>query len=150
MSDISEPRHDKTNKMSVRPAKTQIRLGGCPGWSEYLLGTQSLCWFCHVTAQVWWFLPCIIPTVLYHVYGNAVLLILCLNFGWDRTDIAVFCRISEVRTGHIRGICVEKSQSSCCSSTLTLSLLGKQCRPWSYCSSQIGSTLFAFPSASFG
>ena len=33
-----EPPHDKTNKMTVRPAKTQIslliRLGGCPGWSE--------------------------------------------------------------------------------------------------------------------
>ena len=24
---INEPRHDKTNKMSVRPAKTQISLG---------------------------------------------------------------------------------------------------------------------------
>ena len=25
-----------------------IRLGRCPGWSESLLGAQSLCWFCHV------------------------------------------------------------------------------------------------------
>ena len=24
---LNEPRHDKTNKMSVRPAKTQISLG---------------------------------------------------------------------------------------------------------------------------
>ena len=31
---ISEPRHDKTNKMTVRPAKTQISLGICPVWSE--------------------------------------------------------------------------------------------------------------------
>ena len=31
---ISEPRHDKTNKMSVRPAKTQISLGIRPVWSE--------------------------------------------------------------------------------------------------------------------
>ena len=30
----SEPRHDKTNKMSVRPAKTQINLGIRPVWSE--------------------------------------------------------------------------------------------------------------------
>ena len=30
----SEPRHDKTNKMSVRPAKTQISLGIRPVWSE--------------------------------------------------------------------------------------------------------------------
>ena len=29
-----------------------IRLGGCPGWSESLLGTQSLCWFCHVVAKL--------------------------------------------------------------------------------------------------
>ena len=29
-----EPRHDKTNKVSVRPAKTQISLGICPVWSE--------------------------------------------------------------------------------------------------------------------
>ena len=29
-------------------AKTLIRLGGCPGWSESSLGAQSLCWFGHV------------------------------------------------------------------------------------------------------
>ena len=29
-----EPRHDKTNKVTVRPAKTQISLGICPVWSE--------------------------------------------------------------------------------------------------------------------
>ena len=81
ISNINEPQHDKTNKMRVRPGKTQIRLcirpvwlesslplrtkgfimqtaktltrrGGCPGCSEASLGTQSLCWFCHVTAQM--------------------------------------------------------------------------------------------------
>ena len=31
---IFEPRHDKTNKMAVRPAKTQISLGIRPVWSE--------------------------------------------------------------------------------------------------------------------
>ena len=36
-----EPRHDKTNKVTVRPAKTQISLGA-----------QSLCWFCHVAAHI--------------------------------------------------------------------------------------------------
>ena len=30
-----EPRHDKTNKVSVRPAKTQISLGIRPVWSEF-------------------------------------------------------------------------------------------------------------------
>ena len=36
----SEPRHDKTNKMSVRPAKTQISMGIRPDWSEYSLCAQ--------------------------------------------------------------------------------------------------------------
>ena len=31
---LFEPRHDKSNKMSVRPAKTQISLGIRPVWSE--------------------------------------------------------------------------------------------------------------------
>ena len=35
-----EPRHDKTNKMSVRPAKSQISLGISPVWSESLLCAQ--------------------------------------------------------------------------------------------------------------
>ena len=35
-----EPRHDKPNKVSVRPAKTQISLGIRPVWSESLLCTQ--------------------------------------------------------------------------------------------------------------
>ena len=79
-----KPQLDKTNKMSVLPAKTQIRLGirqsdqslhclqketlgpylpiertaktvirlgECPGWSESLLGAHSFCWFCYVMAQ---------------------------------------------------------------------------------------------------
>ena len=28
-----------------------IRLGGCPGWSEFSLGAQAFCWFCHVAAH---------------------------------------------------------------------------------------------------
>ena len=71
-----EPPHDKTNKMSVRPAKTQISLcirpvwsdsSLCaqwiakdpsflhedpPGWSESSLGAHSFYWFCHVAAHV--------------------------------------------------------------------------------------------------
>ena len=35
-----EPRQDKTNKMSVRPAKTQISLGIRPVWSESSLCAQ--------------------------------------------------------------------------------------------------------------
>ena len=32
-----EPRHDKTNKVTMRPAKTQISLGIRPVWSEFSL-----------------------------------------------------------------------------------------------------------------
>ena len=32
---IIEPRHDKTNKMSARPVKTQISLGIRPDWSVF-------------------------------------------------------------------------------------------------------------------
>ena len=35
-------------------AKTLIRLGGCPGWSESSLGAQSFCWFCHEVAHLCW------------------------------------------------------------------------------------------------
>ena len=34
MITIFEPQHDKTNKVAVHPAKTQISLGICPVWSE--------------------------------------------------------------------------------------------------------------------
>ena len=39
MSYINEPRHDKTNKISVRPAKTQISLDIRPVWSVSSLST---------------------------------------------------------------------------------------------------------------
>ena len=45
----------RTQGFFMRTAKTdQIgrRLGGCPGWSESSLGTQSLYWFCHVAAHL--------------------------------------------------------------------------------------------------
>ena len=35
-----QPFHDKTNKMNMRPAKTQISLGICPVWSESSLCAQ--------------------------------------------------------------------------------------------------------------
>ena len=40
MMNSYEPRHDKTNKMRARPAKTQISLGIRPVWSESSLGAQ--------------------------------------------------------------------------------------------------------------
>ena len=70
-----EPPHDKTNKMTCAPsensdqpghplsliriitvcmkkAKTLIRLGGCPGWSESSPYAQTFCWFCHEAAHI--------------------------------------------------------------------------------------------------
>ena len=38
---LNEPKHDKTNKMSVRPAKTQISLGIRPVWSKASMCAQS-------------------------------------------------------------------------------------------------------------
>ena len=38
----------------MRTAKTLIRLGRCPGWSESLLGAHSLCWFCHVADHMYY------------------------------------------------------------------------------------------------
>ena len=38
------PRHDKTNKMSVRPAKTQISLGIRPVWSDSSLSAWRKLW----------------------------------------------------------------------------------------------------------
>ena len=35
VSCINEPRHVKTNKVTVRPAKTQISLGIRPDWSVF-------------------------------------------------------------------------------------------------------------------
>ena len=40
MLKVHEPPHNKTNKMTVHPAKTQISLGICPVWSESSLCTQ--------------------------------------------------------------------------------------------------------------
>ena len=40
LNTTSEPRHDKTNKVSVRPAKTQISLGIRPVWPESSLCVQ--------------------------------------------------------------------------------------------------------------
>ena len=39
-----EPRHDKTNKISVRPAKTQISLGICPVWSSVFAVPMKKAW----------------------------------------------------------------------------------------------------------
>ena len=71
-------------------AKTLIRLGGCPGWSESSLGAQSLCWFCHVAAHIapghghtttWYkfwqqFKAFIVPIILYQFQKDPFCLII--------------------------------------------------------------------------
>ena len=55
----NEPRHKKTNKMSVRPAKTQISLGIRPVWSESSLsawrklGSLATHWACSEDWSDW-------------------------------------------------------------------------------------------------
>ena len=47
--------HMKKTWVLSYPLSTQqrlIRLGGCPGWSESSLGSQSFSWFCHEVAQI--------------------------------------------------------------------------------------------------
>ena len=47
--------HNKKDWVLRYPLSAQwrlIRLGGCPGWSESLLGAKSFCWFCHEAAQI--------------------------------------------------------------------------------------------------
>ena len=46
-----------------------IRLGGCPGWSESSLGTQSFCWFCHKVAQI-----------CFSIWVDGLLIYFCLYF----------------------------------------------------------------------
>ena len=51
-----ETPHDKTNKMTVRPAKIQISLGICPVWSESSLCTQWVAKdpsFLHADSGLW-------------------------------------------------------------------------------------------------
>ena len=52
----NKPRHDKTNKMSVCPLKTQISLGIRPVWSESLLCAQWVAKdrrFLHADSEDW-------------------------------------------------------------------------------------------------
>ena len=96
---LYEPRHDKPNKMSVRPAQTQISLGIRPVWSESSLSAwrklgsladaqadlslrwaHSHSWFCHVVAHIFCFLtdftnkslPCIETSVSKTAFVNCV------------------------------------------------------------------------------
>ena len=54
---INEPQHDKTNKMSVCPAKTQISLGIRPVSSQALLSVWRKLWSLAIHwahSEDWW------------------------------------------------------------------------------------------------
>ena len=44
MENLFKPPHDKTSSVAVRPAKTQISLGGCPVWSAASLCAWRKVW----------------------------------------------------------------------------------------------------------
>ena len=69
----------RTQTFFMRTAKTLIRLGECPGWSESSLGAQSLCWFCHVAAHIVSFSWRII--VLFLIFDNDFWGNMCSLFG---------------------------------------------------------------------
>ena len=87
----SEPPHDKTNNVAVRPAKslgihlpvertakTLIRQGGCPGWSEsvwvhtHFVGFVMRRLICNCF-YFWLYLLKGSPTLAYGHWGNGVL-----------------------------------------------------------------------------
>ena len=70
-----------------RTAKTLIRLGGCPGWSESSLGAQSFRWFCHEAAHITVSLrkPCLfyeLPAVQKISIQFYIHIYLCSNIRW--------------------------------------------------------------------
>ena len=141
----------------MRTAKTLIRLGGCPGWSESSLGAQSLCWFCHVAAHMVneHFLSCassfyyrtvktmpkaqhkveiiVLTTFLSHprkLYASGT------QWGWRTNEILIIStyrknhKISDTRKFAVITLKVEQdgNVSKRCRGNC------KQCRPWSDCS----------------
>ena len=105
----NEPWHDKTNKVTVHPAKTQISLGICldwlgryPGWSESLLGAHTFCWFCpadighkHTRLTVYYFRPLLydIITLFYD---------LCHGFSTKCIGVTIqlYCSYADKSDGH--------------------------------------------------
>ena len=90
---IHEPPHDKTNKMSKRPAKTQISLGICPVWSESSLCAQWVAKdpsFLHadrvdsdqtgwMPRLIWVFTECTVILLVLSCRGSHVLAIILLT-----------------------------------------------------------------------
>ena len=91
---VFEPRHDKTNKVNVRPPKTQISLGIRPVWSE-----SSLCvyWvardpsFLHANSEnsdqtvrmprlIWVLAGCTLILLVFHIAAHFICFLVLFCF----------------------------------------------------------------------
>ena len=80
---VFEPPHDKTNKVTVHPVKTQISLGICPVWSESSLsawrklGSLATHWMhSEVSDQTGW-----MPRLIWVFAGRTVILMVLSQSG---------------------------------------------------------------------
>ena len=89
-NNLIESRHDKTNKLSVRPAKTQISLGIRPVWSESSLSAQRVAKdprFLHADSENS-DLTGRMPRLIWNVAGRTLILLVLSCRGsvtWTRT-----------------------------------------------------------------
>ena len=110
-STLYEPRHNKTNKVTVRPAKTQISLGIHPIWSESLLCAQWVAKdpsFLHADSedsdQTGW-----MPRLIW-VFAGHTLILLVLSC---RGSYVHFKFISRIHTFFLSTICKAEKKMSC-------------------------------------
>ena len=97
---IYEPRHDKTNKMAVRPAKTQIGLGIRQVWSESSLsawrkfGSLATHWAHSEDSDQTGRMPRLI-----WVFAGRTLILLILSCRWSESSLGAhsfcwFCHVA--------------------------------------------------------
>ena len=115
-----EPRHDKTNKVIVRPAKTQISLGIRPVWSESSLCAQ---WVAKDMERHNWHL--------------------ILNIYKHTTSYNMYCSYFFIRS--ILNIMCDSLNTLCCSFLITRSgFVIMRCRSYKPCSSLIITCYFMY------
>ena len=164
----NEPQHDKTNEVSVRPAKTQISLGIRPVWSESSLSAWRNLGF---LATHWGHSKSSdqtgrMPRLIWVFAGRTlILLVLSCRGSNDSLIFFFFQSFSALHWNYFATMKILAFQIlafqihvSCCFTVMSLSFSDRlvwansvvpdQAAPrgvvWS------GSTLFAIPSASFG
>ena len=96
-------------------AQRRLRSAGCPGWSEFSLGAQSFCWYCHEVALIsyvkpkWHFVlyvTLIIIIIRIHLQSMSAYIRYALHtglpylnwmksftfmIGWNRSNLWLFC-----------------------------------------------------------